>query len=283
MTEHSPSFWLPADVAPNEVTTIEVPCRSSAVDRDRRPSTCHRSTIWRPTDQWSCIPVGNNSRHRCRPYHIADDRIYLSTDNDSMAIEDRRNLFARCRSSSIFVCVSNMYPLEDRILSCRSLARSSSHSLALILQPKFSEVRYFPLLSIKPKNHWSFSVTDSFTWDPLWWGWCPTPFWLAVIFFRNDGWRWWTVDGMREGGNLTGGLGLNEQWNVVIRCGALKSKETWEPSAWFVRDLINGKSYLLNRNVSSSSSLCKWILRSEERRVGKECWTWCRSRWSPYH
>ena len=25
------------------------------------------------------------------------------------------------------------------------------------------------------------------------------------------------------------------------------------------------------------------ILRSEERRVGKECKHWCRSRWSPYH
>ena len=23
--------------------------------------------------------------------------------------------------------------------------------------------------------------------------------------------------------------------------------------------------------------------RSEERRVGKECWITCRSRWSPYH
>ena len=27
----------------------------------------------------------------------------------------------------------------------------------------------------------------------------------------------------------------------------------------------------------------KWDLRSEERRVGKECLTQCRSRWSPYH
>ena len=26
-----------------------------------------------------------------------------------------------------------------------------------------------------------------------------------------------------------------------------------------------------------------WIYRSEERRVGKECTSWCRSRWSPYH
>ena len=24
-------------------------------------------------------------------------------------------------------------------------------------------------------------------------------------------------------------------------------------------------------------------VRSEERRVGKECLAWCRSRWSPYH
>ena len=25
------------------------------------------------------------------------------------------------------------------------------------------------------------------------------------------------------------------------------------------------------------------LTRSEERRVGKECTSWCRSRWSPYH
>ena len=27
----------------------------------------------------------------------------------------------------------------------------------------------------------------------------------------------------------------------------------------------------------------QWWRRSEERRVGKECLCWCRSRWSPYH
>ena len=27
----------------------------------------------------------------------------------------------------------------------------------------------------------------------------------------------------------------------------------------------------------------KALERSEERRVGKECTSWCRSRWSPYH
>src|SRR3546814_16724268 len=39
----------------------------------------------------------------------------------------------------------------------------------------------------------------------------------------------------------------------------------------------------------SCTSKCKWgpvdcpRLRSEERRVGKECVSTCRSRWSPYH
>ena len=27
----------------------------------------------------------------------------------------------------------------------------------------------------------------------------------------------------------------------------------------------------------------RWLARSEERRVGKECYALCRSRWSPYH
>src|SRR3546814_20494877 len=38
---------------------------------------------------------------------------------------------------------------------------------------------------------------------------------------------------------------------------------------------------------SPSPALCQWPLiarlRSEERRVGKECVSTCRSRWSPYH
>ena len=29
--------------------------------------------------------------------------------------------------------------------------------------------------------------------------------------------------------------------------------------------------------------LSRWRTRSEERRVGKECFLLCRSRWSPYH
>src|SRR3546814_11052987 len=33
----------------------------------------------------------------------------------------------------------------------------------------------------------------------------------------------------------------------------------------------------------SSASTASFKLRSEERRVGKECVSTCRSRWSPYH
>ena len=34
---------------------------------------------------------------------------------------------------------------------------------------------------------------------------------------------------------------------------------------------------------SQSMSVILEMIRSEERRVGKECIAWCRSRWSPYH
>src|SRR3546814_6385933 len=35
--------------------------------------------------------------------------------------------------------------------------------------------------------------------------------------------------------------------------------------------------------IQLSKYLDSWSLRSEERRVGKECVSTCRSRWSPYH
>ena len=35
--------------------------------------------------------------------------------------------------------------------------------------------------------------------------------------------------------------------------------------------------------VRKGDDVKDWKARSEERRVGKECTSWCRSRWSPYH
>ena len=41
----------------------------------------------------------------------------------------------------------------------------------------------------------------------------------------------------------------------------------------------NQQQFLDLSNGTNASS----VIRSEERRVGKECTSWCRSRWSPYH
>src|SRR3546814_1486524 len=38
-----------------------------------------------------------------------------------------------------------------------------------------------------------------------------------------------------------------------------------------------------SKNQRVMAYAARWSLRSEERRVGKECVSTCRSRWSPYH
>ena len=40
-----------------------------------------------------------------------------------------------------------------------------------------------------------------------------------------------------------------------------------------------GKKIVVADLTSIEDTICKYFVRSEERRVGKEC----RSRWSPYH
>ena len=65
-----------------------------------------------------------------------------------------------------------------------------------------------------------------------------------------------------------------------------------------VADLIRGKdvgtamAILMQTPKAASEPMMKLLKsavanaennRSEERRVGKECTSWCRSRWSPYH
>ena len=44
-----------------------------------------------------------------------------------------------------------------------------------------------------------------------------------------------------------------------------------------------GKSTLLRCIAGVAEPSDGEIVRSEERRVGKECYALCRSRWSPYH
>src|SRR3546814_1393966 len=53
-------------------------------------------------------------------------------------------------------------------------------------------------------------------------------------------------------------------------------------SRWYSANLtsVRGRSSLTRTDTGLSR---KQVTRSEERRVGKECVSTCRSRWSPYH
>ena len=57
------------------------------------------------------------------------------------------------------------------------------------------------------------------------------------------------------------------QWQIRATI-ASHFKPLWSFSLWHVISLY---------------AFINSVLRSEERRVGKECTSWCRSRWSPYH
>src|SRR3546814_20588686 len=51
---------------------------------------------------------------------------------------------------------------------------------------------------------------------------------------------------------------------------------------------LGGAIYMPNQDMemtgnASPSTQCLLLIRSEERRVGKECVSTCRSWWSPYH
>ena len=48
-------------------------------------------------------------------------------------------------------------------------------------------------------------------------------------------------------------------------------------------DIDGMTSYQVADSTSSAHVASALGMRSEERRVGKECWHVCRSRWSPYH
>src|SRR3546814_3066598 len=54
---------------------------------------------------------------------------------------------------------------------------------------------------------------------------------------------------------------------------------TWLQQGVAARRLIINDAKALVHTVSDTA----YLVRSEERRVGKECVSTCRSRWSPYH
>src|SRR3546814_14190187 len=46
---------------------------------------------------------------------------------------------------------------------------------------------------------------------------------------------------------------------------------------------IFGLAHRHNEGAGTADDVLAAVVRSEERRVGKECVSTCRSRWSPYH
>ena len=51
----------------------------------------------------------------------------------------------------------------------------------------------------------------------------------------------------------------------------------------YEKNSVAGNNTGNSRNGSYPKKIQTGHGRSEERRVGKECTSWCRSRWSPYH
>ena len=67
---------------------------------------------------------------------------------------------------------------------------------------------------------------------------------------------------------------LNVRWIIsVAAVGSLQEK-------YAPRDLVLPSQFY---DRTSRRAVHTFFLRSEERRVGKECTIQCRSRWSPYH
>ena len=73
-----------------------------------------------------------------------------------------------------------------------------------------------------------------------------------------------------------------EKFNAL--CTKWEKLRSGNPSAAsFSYPDINGKTVYLADLKGKYIYIDVWATRSEERRVGKECASMCRSRWSPYH
>src|SRR3546814_6806516 len=67
------------------------------------------------------------------------------------------------------------------------------------------------------------------------------------------------------------------------RCALVTGVQTCALPIWLINQGA-GCVALMGRNPPQhQEELDSRIIRSEERRVGKECVSTCRSRWSPYH
>src|SRR3546814_19936112 len=63
----------------------------------------------------------------------------------------------------------------------------------------------------------------------------------------------------------------------------LVSERAWHYNLDRQSDLVEMPEQVKDREADARRELLESLARSEERRVGKECVSTCRSRWSPYH
>src|SRR3546814_12080637 len=90
-------------------------------------------------------------------------------------------------------------------------------------------------------------------------------------------------------------IGLSYYWDFEDRCWVISNMRVVE--AEFLAEFVSAYDYLFSVDPEEYDTYKKHsatmrrvfsrrrmpIPRSEERRVGKECVSTCRSRWSPYH
>src|SRR3546814_10118557 len=62
-------------------------------------------------------------------------------------------------------------------------------------------------------------------------------------------------------------------WSSDVCSSDLMTDPNWEPVMKLASAIVTNRG----------GRTCHAAIRSEERRVGKECVSTCRSRWSPYH
>ena len=70
---------------------------------------------------------------------------------------------------------------------------------------------------------------------------------------------------------------------VISACWERPSGKHWKHRYPYFRLQVSQLMHLLASLPMLNYCTCFILIRSEERRVGKECTSWCRSRWSPYH
>ena len=93
---------------------------------------------------------------------------------------------------------------------------------------------------------------------------------------KNDGQPQWSPDGKQIAFVRTDG-DKSQIWLLPLTGGEAQSITKAEFGASRPRWSPDGKQILYSSSIPFRS------IRSEERRVGKECNLGCRSRWSPYH